>query len=313
MVLGSISGWILAFVDIGLNAVMISALYALIAIGFTMVFGVGGVLNLAHGALIMAGAYALVILTTDSVLKAIELPFVGIQLLELPTHPALAAVLAVIVVAVLSLLLYLGLVRYIEENPVVTFLATVLVAVLFSEIIIEEVGTGVFTRTFVSGSVKIFGATLLYDQFIAFGVSWIAIGILWYYVTRTDSGRSIRATAMSERGAQLTGVDIGAVNTRTWLIAGTLAGIAGLFLTSLQSASPNMWLSALALAFIIVVVGGIGSIKGSVVAAYMIGFLETGAVRLISEDARGIFALLLLLIVLLAMPQGLFGREFIHE
>ena len=105
---------------------VVSAIYALVAIGFTMIFGVGGVLNLAHGGLIMVGAYAYVVVTSSSVFGGIALP------------PVAGFAVAVLITALASYLLYMGLVRYIEDNVVITFLSTVMVALLLTELIHHE-------------------------------------------------------------------------------------------------------------------------------------------------------------------------------
>ena len=294
--------------DIGtlvLQGAMISAVYALIAIGFTMIFGVGGILNLAHGALIMAGAYVFAILTRGTTVEWLDL------------HPAIAFPIAVVAVAILSWLLYQVLVKWVEENVVITFLATVIVAVASTEMVIYFFGDSPLSMTLIGGAINLepygINARPRYVEFVGFVVSWIAIGLLWYYVTKTDDGRSILAASMSERGAQLTGVDLHSVRSKTWLIAGALAGIAGIFLGATGSATPLMWLNPLALAFIIVVIGGIGSIKGSVIAAYFIGYLEQFTVMFIGQGFRGVLSLVVLLIFLLYLPQGIYGREFVHD
>lgn len=295
------------------NAALISALYALIAIGFTMIFGVGGVLNLAHGALLMAGAYSYLLLVRNQ----IQVFFFD----SFTVDPLLAFPIAVLSVAVLSYLIYVLFVQFVEDNPIVTFLATIIMAIAATEVVLHYSGSRpvsyqesmIFADTL--PSTVGFGPVndILTVEVIGFVASWIAMGLLWLYVTKTDSGRAIRATAMTERGAELTGVNVHWVRVRTWFIAGALAGIGGIFLgASSGGATPDMWLHPLSLAFIIVVIGGIGSIKGSIAAAYLVGFLQTGVGEYIGPDFRGILSLVLLVIVLFVMPQGLFGREF-HE
>jgi branched-chain amino acid transport system permease protein len=285
------------------DGALISAVYALIAIGFTMVFGVGGVLNLAHGALIMAGAYTYLSLVSDSILASVTLP------------PIVAFPLTIVVVGLISYGLYVVLVRTIEENVVITFLATIVVAIAFTELVTLVFHAQPYQYSVVPGvlQVQALGTRILYVELAAFVVSWVAMGLLWYYVTKTDSGRSIRATSMSERGAMLTGVNVSSVRARTWLVAGGLAGIAGVFLGGIGAAEPTMWLEPLALAFIIVVVGGIGSIKGSVAAAYIVGYLQTATGQFLGQSVRGIMSLVVLVVVLLVLPQGLYGTEFVHE
>jgi len=279
---------------------VVSAIYALIAIGFTMIFGVGGVLNLAHGALIMIGAYMYAIVSSSAIFP------------EYQFSPIVGLLLTTIIVAVLALTLYEVLVKWVEDNPIITFLSTVLIAVALTQVMIFYYSTSPISMSFYGGIVDLGPADVRYVEAIGFGVSWVMIGLLWYYVTQTDDGRSIVATSMSERGAELTGVNIHSVRAKTWLIAGAMAGVAGIFLGSTNGATPTMWLSPLAIAFIVVVVGGIGSIKGSVIGAYLIGFLEQLTVELVGSGFRTIPPLILLLGFMLFMPQGLFGREF-HE
>ena len=280
---------------------MVSAVYALIAIGFTMIFGVAGVLNLAHGALLMAGAYVYTIVVMPTTVPALNY------------HPVVGLVAGIAVTAILSLLLYEVLVKRIEDNVVITFLSTVIVAVSVSQFLTWYFGSSVQAIRFTDGFFNLAGTSIAYWEGIGFVVSWIAIGLLWLYVTQTDDGRSILATSMSERGAQLTGVNIRAVRAKTWLIAGALAGLGGMFLGFDSGASPLMWLNPLAVAFIAVVVGGIGSIKGSVAGAYLIGFVEQITVETIGNGFRGMPTLILLVLFMLYMPEGLFGREFAHE
>lgn len=285
------------------DGALISAVYALIAIGFTMVFGVGGVLNLAHGALIMAGAYTYLSLVSDSILASVTL------------HPIVAFPLTIVIVGLISYGLYVVLVQTIEENVVITFLATIVVAIAFTELVTLVFHAQPYQYSVVPGVLQIqaLGTRILYVELAAFMISWVAMGLLWYYVTKTDSGRSIRATSMSERGAMLTGADVSSVRARTWLVAGGLAGIAGVFLGGIGAAEPTMWLEPLALAFIIVVVGGISSIKGSVAAAYIVGYLQTATGQFLGQSVRGIMSLVVLVVVLLVLPQGLYGTEFVHE
>lgn len=284
-----------------IQATMVSAVYALIAIGFTMIFGVAGVLNLAHGALLMAGAYIYAILVMSNLVPAYTF------------SPAIGLIVAVIGVAVLSLLLYEVLVKWVEENVVITFLSTVIVAVATTEILLHTFSDTNNRITLIEGSVQIGPTLVQYYELIGFLASWVAIGLLWFYVTQTDDGRSILATSMSERGAQLTGVNLRSVRAKTWLIAGGLAGLGGVFVGFDGGVEPLMWLDPLAIAFIAVVVGGIGSIKGSVVGAYLIGYIEQLTVETIGHGFRGIPTLLILVLFLLYMPEGLFGREFIHD
>ena len=273
---------------------MISSVYALIAIGFTLVYGMRGVLNLAHGALLMIGAYAYLVSNA-------LLPNAG------------AFVVGVVVAAIASLVLYLGLVRYVEHDVVTTFLATVVVALIVQQLLVVQFSLAPRSlNPLLAGGFEFVGTRIRTQQALAFVLSWLAIGLLWAFMTRTETGRAILATSMTEKGATLTGVNVPYVNAVTWLVAGAFAGFAGVFLGSLQSTSPTMWVNALGLAFIIVTIGGVGSITGSIVGAYLIGFLETLTVTFVGPGFRGLFGLVLLIAIIILRPEGLFGREFVE-
>ena len=273
---------------------MISSVYALIAIGFSLIYGVRGVINLAHGALIMIGAFSYLVINQSA-----------------PEVVAFGG--AVLVAGLASLVLYLGLVRYTEHDVVITFLATVVVALIVQQLLTIQFSLAPRSlNPLIAGGIPIAGTRIRLYQIVAFLLSWVALGLLYLFVRRTKLGRSILATSMSEKGAKLNGVNVLYVNAATWLVAGAFAGFSGVFLGALQSTSPTMWVEALGLAFIIVTIGGVGSIKGTIIAAYLIGFLETLTVAFVGAQWRGMFALLLLIAIIIARPEGLFGREFIE-
>ncbi|WP_299266441.1 branched-chain amino acid ABC transporter permease [Halorientalis sp.] len=273
---------------------MVGSLYVLIAIGFSLIYGVRGVINLAHGAFIMLGAFAYLV--------------AGGQV-----SGVAAFVIAILFVGLFAVGLYLGLVRYIEHNVVITFLATVVVALIIQQLLTLEYSLAPRSlEPIVSGGIAFAGTRVRYYQLIAFALSWVALGLLFLFVRRTTLGRNILATSMTEKGAKLAGTNVLYVNVATWFVAGAFAGFAGVFIGTLQSTSPTMWINPLGLAFIIVTIGGVGSIKGSIIAAYLIGFLETMTVTFVGPAWRGMFALLLLVVIILAKPEGLFGREFIE-
>jgi len=279
-------------INFATNVLLLGALYSLIAIGFTLIFGVGGVLNLAHGALLTIGAYTAFYLTSA-----------GLSIW-------LAAVVAIAIPAVVSLGMYRGMIRYVQESPV-----TVLILTLVTAIIVEEVfkvfgsGTTVRVDRFVDGSTTVLGNSVQNNRLLAFALSLAIIGLLFLFINNTKQGKAILATSMSQKGASLVGIRSERVYTYTWLLAGALAGIAGVFLASFQGANPLMGRAPLLLAFAIVVLGGLGSIKGSVIGAYLVSFLDQLTVTMISTRLAGVAGLVVLVIVLLVKPEGLYGRE----
>ncbi len=282
--------------NVAVNSVMRSALYALVAIGFTLIFGVGGVLNLAHGASITVGAFAAVV-----AVNALQLGVVG----------AVAA--AVVVPALFGAVLYLVLIRPVEDEPIMVMILTLVTAVAIEQVILTTFGgTDKALPALVSGQFPFAGSRIQWNLVVVFALSWAVIGGLFLFVNYTRTGKAVLATSMSPKGAALVGIDAERIALLTWVLAGALAGLAGLFLGSQQTAGWQMGRTPLVISFSIVVVGGIGSIRGSVVGAYLIGTLEVATTTIIDSSLTGLTPLLVLVAVLLIKPEGLFGRELVE-
>ncbi|MFB6285774.1 MAG: branched-chain amino acid ABC transporter permease [Candidatus Bipolaricaulia bacterium] len=284
-------------VAILLFAILKSALYSLLALGFTLLFGVGGVLNLAHGALLMISAY---------------LTYTGFEVVGLPL--SLALVGGVLVTAGLAAALYRGVIGRIQHSSILTLIVTLAIALMAQEAIALIFGTSATLPNPVPGQSRIAGIEVANVQLAAFAVAWLAIGGFWVFIERTRFGKAIRATAMDAKGAALVGIHSRQVFTWTWALSGGLAGLAGVFLVYPSGLSPTMWIDPLVIAFAIVILGGLGSLKGSIVAAYLVGFVETltfyaPQVEIpLGAQWVGVPSLLLTVLILIIRPQGLFGR-----
>jgi branched-chain amino acid transport system permease protein len=140
-------------------------------------------------------------------------------------------------------------------------------------------------------------------------VSWLAIGLLWLLVNRTRTGKALLAASMNPRGLTLLGFELSRIHLLVWTIYGVLAGLAGVLLASFLGAGSSNSGQLTASAFSIVVVGGLGSVSGSLLAAYLVGYLETVTAYFVAPTLRPIPALLLLVLALYLRPQGLLGRR----
>jgi len=288
-----------SLISVGTNVVLLGALYALVATGFTLIFGVGGVLNLAHGSSITIGAYtAFYVAGTDLFGEATVLA---------------APLVALVVGGAFSLLLWKGMIRYVTDNPVSVLILTLVVTLIVEQVFLAlESGQPVVVPNLVDGTLEIGGLGISSNRIVIFAFSWVVIGALFYFVNRTKTGKSILATSMSDKGASLVGIDSERSYTYTWVIAGALAAVAGVFLASFQNANPLMGRNPLLLSFAIVVLGGLGSIRGSVIGAYIISLLDQLTISYVSSRLTGVSALLVLVVVLLIKPEGLYGRELIE-
>jgi len=309
-----------------LNWLSFSALYALVAIGFTIIFGVGGVLNLAHGASITLGAY--LTLAWFDILKR-EMADIGdlsfalgnwqFEILEGgvadPVALLLVFVAALAVIAVFNAALYLVFVRGLErvyetaeQLSLTVMIVTLLFALIVEQLVRIHFGTQASSvPVFVDGVIP--GTNVAMNLLVGFIVSWLVIGALFLLIDRTRLGKALVAASMSRRGAEIVGVDIRRLYVVTWVLAGVLAGVAGVFIGSFGTATPMMGRSPLVISFAVVILGGLGSIRGSVLAAYIIGFLEIGTTTYLDPSASGVVPFLVVVLVLLVRPEGLYGRE----
>jgi branched-chain amino acid transport system permease protein len=277
------------------NATLISALYALVAIGFTLIFGVGGVLNLSHGAIITIGAFIAYFVT-------------GV----LGANIWVATLTALVVSGTFAAMLYLVLIRRVQHDPITVMILTLVTAIVVEEAIKILVGTQPRAiPSLLGGHLAVLGGIQL-NRVLAFSLSWVVIGALFLTVNYSRTGKAIIATSMSTRGASLVGIETSRMYLFTWVIAGALAGLAGVFLGSIQTAGWAMGRGPLVLSFSIVVLGGIGSIRGSLIGAYIIGFLEVFTVSYVDSSLSGLASLVVLVVILLVKPEGLFGRELVE-
>ena len=276
-----------------ISGLLVSGLYALIAVGFTMIYGVGRVENLAHGAYAMVAAYVFYGVTAE---------------LQLPIP--VGFVLAILTVVALSLATYKGLIGRFLGNPTAIFISTLLLA-----IVLEYAISVVFTPAprnllpIVPGISHVLGIRVSNDLLLVTIVSWVCLGGLLFFVRRSYLGRAIRAISEGPRGALILGINVERANLVVWALAGALAAIAGVFFGAYTNLVPNMWVFPLVISFSIVIVGGIGSIEGSIIAAYVVGMGETAMMMMISTRLRGVFSMGILIVILLARPRGFLGKE----
>jgi branched-chain amino acid transport system permease protein len=191
----------------------------------------------------------------------------------------------------------------------------ILTATLLWGIIIQELVAYLYTNNaktvlpIVEGVVTVFGVRTPSNEFFTAAVCWVVIGLLWLLVNKTRRGKAVLAASMNPRGVTLLGIELSGIYLTVWAVYGLLAGIAGILLGMFLGVSSYSVGPLTASAFSIVVLGGLGSVSGSLIAAYVVGYLETMTAYMISPAYRSVPALLLLIVVMYVRPQGLFGRR----
>lgn len=275
-----------------IQGTLISGLYALIALGFTLIYGVGGVINLAHAGYVMVAGYMYYMVTYT---------------LGLPA--ALGFLIALSVSSGLAIFTYWAWVRRFLNNLTVVFVSTIILALLLEHIItLAFFRENVNIPPIMEGVTTFRGYSFSNNLIIGVVVSWICIGGLLFFVRKTHMGRAIRALSMDRKGVMISGIDPGIVNMVVWALSGVLAGFAGIFYGSYSHLAPNMWVTPLIMSFAIVIIGGLGNIEGTIIGAHIVGFMEAITVLGINERLRSLPGLVIMIIVLLIRPKGLFGR-----
>jgi len=285
--------------NIIITGLITGSMLALLAISFSLIFGVARIVNIAHTAFYMVAAYCIFTLTV-----------------KLGFNPVMGMVVAVLVVTVMGLLAYKLLIDPIREHEAAVLIATIALAMIFQEaVMLIYTGDYRTVSALIEGYFIVTGVKVFYQQVLTFGVVLTILGLLWILLMKTNLGLAIRSTAEDREVANLMGMNDSRLAMITMGISVALAGFTGAVIAPLTVLSPFMWMEPLIMMMAVVVLGGLGSIKGSFTAAYILGFTEALVVFLIPKGAflKGSVALSIMILVLLIRPEGLFGVSFEEE
>ncbi|HEY91707.1 MAG TPA: branched-chain amino acid ABC transporter permease [Dehalococcoidia bacterium] len=282
-----------------INGLIQGGIYALLAVGFSLIFGVARMINLSHTCFYMLAAYGVYALTRNA----------GLPLWA-------AVVLSLVITTLIGLLTYRLFMDRVREHHVTVMLITLAMAMVFQECMVLAFG-GHYrgAPAFVSGYWEIIGVKVTFQHTLTFGVALLVLLGVWALLTKTRLGVAIRATAQDSEIANLMGIDVRRILLITMGLAAALAAVAGAVVAPTLTLEPRMWTPPLVMVMAIVVLGGLGSVKGSFIGAFIIGFVEVLVVFLLPAGAflKGAIALLVMVIILLVRPEGLFGVVFEEE
>jgi branched-subunit amino acid ABC-type transport system permease component len=285
-------------ISILVSTVVLGSIYGLVAIGMTLIYGILRVLDMSQGSMVMVGGFVGWAVMTSagwSPILAILLAFCATFALGVITQ----------LISVQPLLGRRGL-----DFEMITFITTFAVAMIMSNLALQIAGPAQRNvPPVVNGSIEVYnGVTLTYQSMIMAGVSVAIIAAFGIFLARSRYGVAIRAVAQDIDAARLMGVPIRRVFPVVMGFASALAGIAGVFLGAEYFASPTAGDQPLLIALIVVVFGGLGSLPGSIVAAYVIGLIQATASTLVGTTWSLPILYGVILIVLVIRPQGLLGR-----
>lgn len=285
--------------EIIVQGIVNGSIYSLLALGFALIFGAARIVNLYHGTFYMLGAYLTYTFLT------IHIPL------------GLSSLLALLIVGVIGYGIF-KLIEPIRKKGVAVLIVTIGLAFFTQELLRFIYGTGNKSLpSFINminaagekiTSVHLIGVSLPIDRLFALIIAAVMVLILWFFLSKTKTGKAVLAVAQDEEAAMSVGVNPKIVNMIAISLSAILAGVAGIVTAPFLPINSTMWLGPLIKAFAIVILGGLGSVWGSVIAAFILAFAEALANNLLAPSLGPVVFLVVVLIMLIVRPQGIMGK-----
>jgi branched-chain amino acid transport system permease protein len=280
-----------------LHGLVFGAALGLLALGLTVIFGLLGVMNFAHGELYMLGAYA------------------GVTVIALTQSFWVALIAAPLLVGVVGAVTEMVALRPLyRREPLYGLILTFGLALVFREAV-RQIWGGDMRRILppFTGSTPLLGMTYPNYRLFLLAAASVLLLAIWLFFTRTRAGIVVRAAVQDAEMLDGLGVNVRAVFTLTFAASGALAALAGLLLAPVFTVYPQMGVEFILLAFIVVILGGMGSLGGSVVAAFVIGIAQSLFSLWMNPQRVAIAIFGIMIVVLIVRPRGFFGREGVLE
>ena len=265
------------------------------AVGLVLIFGVMGVVNFAHGELVMVGAYTVWYLHAQ-----IGLPYVS------------TIAVALLLCTAIGLMMERFLFRATREDPLAGLICSIGVLFILQVVATLIGGDGPSKQVPppYSGTMVLFDTLRVpYQRVFSFIVSVVALGVLWFFLTRTKLGWALRAVSQDREAAALQGINANRISMIAIGVGAALAGLAGALMAPLTNINPHMGHNVIITAFIVTIVGGVGSLSGAVIAAVLYALFHTFVSTYFSGTLATIGGLLIMVLVLIIRPTGIMGRR----
>lgn len=285
--------------EILLGGILLGGTYALIAMGLQLQYGVARIMNLANGEVLVAGSFGALWL------------FTGAQI-----NPILAIVLLAPAAYILNYFIYLIFLRPLVRRAksegqleVDSILSTFGISFIFIGLLHAIFGGEYFNYEYLEIPFEIFGQAYGVNRIIAFVGAAILAALLYIWLTHTRSGLKLRAVSVTPSSARLVGIDVERTSAMAFALGGAVTAAGGSLISMFDTFDASIGVVFTMKALIIVILGGVKEIRGTIVAAFILGFAETAVATLIDPGLTLAAAFLLFILVLLFRPQGLFGRQ----
>ena len=278
------------------------SVYALLALGFSLVYGVGGILNLAHGAYYLIATYAFywTWLILAPIIGGINGFFIGM-------------VIGLIVAALVGMVSYLLLIKPLKEHEINVLMGTFAIGFFCEQLVIALYDPKVHSiPTIFSEYINILGQSIQVHWILIIAASLIIVTLVTIFINKSKLGKSIRAVSQDPEAAMLMGINADRILMYTVTISAFLAGVAAVLYVPVDIVAPYKGWPILTGAIAVVILGGMGSLTGSVVGAYIIGYARIATNYLIDPVYSSLVPILVIIIILVIRPRGLFGKKEVN-
>ncbi|MFL5841957.1 MAG: branched-chain amino acid ABC transporter permease [Thermoleophilaceae bacterium] len=282
------------FADALVTGVLLGGLFAVTALGLSLVFGVMRLINLVHGELLVLGAYLA---------------------LQLTDHAGFDTLVTIVPVAIAVFVLAAPVYRFViepiaDKGPEPALLTTFGLSVIAQNlfVLIFSGDTRSLPGSYTASSTDVAGLRIPTMYFISFGIALVLCGAVHLMLQRTALGREIRSASEDPGAAEALGVDVRRVHTFVFALAAACAAVGGILVGAAFQFSPTTGISYLLTGFVVVVLGGLGSVKGTLFGAILLGVIESVGASFFGDGYRDFIGFVAFLIVLSWRPQGLFGQ-----
>ncbi|HSM57977.1 MAG TPA: branched-chain amino acid ABC transporter permease [Candidatus Sulfomarinibacteraceae bacterium] len=292
------------FLSLLITGLVMGIIYALMALGLTLIFSILNVINFAHGEFYMLGGYASYLL--------LEI-FTGI-------HPLLIVPIAALLVAFLGIVFEVGFLRPMHDERIDRPAEYAVLITFGFSFFLQNLALALFgpfphsPRSFFEGSISLGFVNVSADRLTASILSLILLGLLLLIINKTWLGKALRAVSQDKQAAAVVGINPGVMNSVAFAMGVGLAAVAGALLAPVFSITPDVGAVPAIRSYIIIVLGGMGSIPGSILGGLLIGLVESFGAGYFPDPSRAlnyktVFGLIIFALVLLLRPRGFFGRK----
>lgn len=292
------------FISLTITGLVMGIIFALMALGLTLIFSILNVINFAHGEFYMLGGYTIILLLDT---------FTNIS-------PLLMVFVAGILVALIGIVFEIAFLRPMHDEKIERPAEYAVLITFGLSFFLLNLALAVFgpypqsPPSFIEGSVNLGPVFVSADRLVASGMSLLLLALLLLVINKTWLGKALRAVSQDKQAAAVVGINSDVMNTIAFALGVGLAAVSGALLASTFSVTPDVGAVPAIRSYIIIVLGGMGSIPGSIIGALIIGLVESYGAGYFPDPSRAlnyktVYGLVIFALVLLVRPQGLFGRK----